>query len=65
MRGLKAKNLSAIVDFIYYGEVNISDTDITDFLAAANEFQLKGVVKTSNDSMIETMPTSVNTPRLG
>ncbi len=45
MRGMKAKDLIAIVDFIYYGEVSISDTDLSDFLAAANEFQLKGLTE--------------------
>ena len=43
MRGLKAKDLVAIVDFIYHGEANICQEDLDGFLALAEEFQLKGL----------------------
>lgn len=43
MRGLKAKDLTAIVDFIYHGEANILQDDLDDFLALAEELQLKGL----------------------
>ena len=43
MRGLKAKDLVAIVDFIYHGEANIYQEDLDEFLALAEELQLKGL----------------------
>ena len=43
MRGLKAKDLVAIVDFIYLGEANIIQEDLNGFLALAEELQLKGM----------------------
>ena len=43
MRGMKAKELEAIVDFIYYGEANIYQDDLDGFLALAEELQLKGL----------------------
>ena len=43
MRGLKAKDLMAIVDFIYHGEVEIEQEDLTHFLALGKELQLKGI----------------------
>ena len=43
MRGLKAKDLVAIVDFIYHGEANIYQEDLDGFLALAEELQLKGL----------------------
>ena len=43
MRGAKAKTLEAIVDFIYYGEANIYQDDLNDFLVLAEELQLKGL----------------------
>ena len=43
MRGLKAKELKAIVDFIYHGEAHIFQEDLDRFLALAEEFQLKGL----------------------
>jgi hypothetical protein len=55
MRGLKAKDLTAIVDFIYLGEANIYQEDLDSFLVLAEELQLKGLAesqdnKDSNDS---------------
>ena len=44
MRGLKSKDLLAIVDFIYYGETNVYENDLDGFLALAEELQLKGLV---------------------
>ena len=43
MRGMKTKDLVSIVDFIYHGEVNILQEDLADFLALADELQLKGL----------------------
>ena len=43
MRGLKAKDLVAIVDFIYHGEADIYQEDLDGFLAIAEELQLKGL----------------------
>ena len=43
MRGIKALELVAIVDFIYQGEANIYQEDLDGFLALADELQLKGL----------------------
>ena len=48
MRGLKTKDLEAIVDFIYQGEANIYQEDLDDFLALAEELQLKGLTGVNN-----------------
>ena len=54
MRGLKAKDLDAIVDFTYHGEANIFQEDLEGFLALAEEFQLKGLA-CSQDVISETV----------
>jgi hypothetical protein len=46
MRGLKAKELKAIVDFIYLGEANIYQEDLDAFLSISEELQLKGLSAT-------------------
>jgi hypothetical protein len=51
MRGLKAKDLTAIVDFIYFGEANVYQQDIDGFLALAEELQLKGLTGTDNKTI--------------
>ena len=43
MRGLKSKDLLAVVDFMYQGETNILQEDLDDFLALADELQLQGL----------------------
>ena len=48
MKGLKAKDLMAIVDFIYLGEANIYQDDLDGFLALAEELQLKGLSSSQN-----------------
>ena len=48
MRGMKAKDLEAIVDFIYHGETSIAQEDLNEFLALAEELQLKGLTGSQN-----------------
>ena len=43
MKGMKCDDLTAIVDFVYYGEVNIYQENLNSFLAIAEELQLKGL----------------------
>ena len=49
MRGLKAKDLEAIIDFIYQGEANIYQEDLETFLALAEELQLKGLAPSGDE----------------
>ena len=53
MRGLKAKDLDALVDFIYYGEANIYQEDLDTFLALAEELQLKGIAPSGDQSPVK------------
>ena len=48
MRGVRSKDLLAIVDFIYQGEANIYQEDLDGFLALAEELQLKGLYSTGD-----------------
>ena len=43
MRGLKLEDLLAIVDFLYYGEANIYQENLDNFLNIAEELELKGL----------------------
>ena len=43
MRGVQAKDLEALVDFIYLGEANILQENLGSFLAIAEELKLKGL----------------------
>merc|ERR1712055_277560 len=43
MRGVKAEDLVAMVDFFYYGEANVYQERLDSFLAVAEELKLKGL----------------------
>ena len=43
MRGIKYEDLTAIVDFLYYGEANVFQENLDAFLAIAEELKLKGL----------------------
>ena len=53
MRGLKADELSAMVDFLYYGEANLNQESLDVFLGLAEELKLKGLTGSSSDGIIE------------
>ena len=55
MRGIKGKDVEAILDFIYHGEANIFQEDLNDFLALAEELQIKGLIgiQIENEEPIE------------
>ena len=65
MRGLKAKDLVAIVDFIYHGEANIYQEDLDGFLALADELQLKGLAGSYNEypETVEQQPQTSKIPK--
>ena len=54
MRGIKAKNLVAIVDFICHGEANIEKDDLDGFLSLAEELQLNGLSGSDQETIYET-----------
>ena len=56
MRRLKAKDLAAVVDFIYFGEAKIFQDDLNSFLAVAEELQLRGISEPPERSPSQTVP---------
>ena len=44
LRGMKAHDLVAILDFLYQGEANVFQDNLDSFLAVAEELQLKGLM---------------------
>ena len=53
MRGMDADTLVAMVDFLYYGEANLTHENLDVFLGLAEELRLKGLTGLSNESNIE------------
>ena len=46
MRGLKAEDLVAMVDFLYFGEANVNQERLDAFLGLAEELKLRGLTLT-------------------
>jgi len=57
MKGIKRKSIEAILDFIYYGEVNVEEEDLNVFLTGAQDLGIKGL-----DNRDETEDESENQP---
>ena len=53
MRGMKATDLVAIVEFIYHGEASIFQEQLESFLALAEELELKGLSGNSEEVVSE------------
>ena len=49
MRGIKSEDLVALVDFFYYGETNIYQGNLDNFLKITKELQLKGLNETESE----------------
>ena len=64
MRGVKAEDLEAIVDFLYHGETNIYQENLDTFLIIAQELNLKGLSgKESNETKEDELENNTK-PRL-
>ena len=50
MRGIKSKDLIAVVDFIYLGEANVFQEQLEGFLSLAEEFELQGLNGNSEEA---------------
>ena len=47
MKGSKAEDLMAMIDFLYYGEANVNEENLNAFLGLAEELRLKGLTGSS------------------
>lgn len=45
LRGVSARDLSHVLDFMYHGEVNVAQDDLNSFLAVAEDLKIKGKFK--------------------
>merc|ERR1719341_1900555 len=43
LKGIKSSELKAVVDFMYQGEVDVSQDNLSQFLATAEDLKVKGL----------------------
>ena len=61
LRGIKSKDLVAILDFLYSGEANVDKENLDSFLAIAEELELKGFLGQNIDQTINPPFTTMET----
>ena len=65
IKGVRFSDLESLLDFMYYGEVNIAQENLNSFLSVAEELQVKGLTQSStksgNTNQTSTAPKSNNT----
>jgi len=49
LSGVKFSYLSSVLDFMYYGEVNVAQEELNSFLAVAEDLQIKGLSQTRSE----------------
>ena len=57
MRGIKAEELVAIVDFLYFGEANVKQESLDAFLGLAEELRLKGLTESNTKDQLRNKTT--------
>ena len=62
MRGIKSEDLSAMVDFMYFGETDIDQDNLEEFLRIAKEFNVKGLHSKEKDLKQESNLNSYTNP---
>jgi len=58
MRGVKSEDMMAIVDFLYYGEVEVFQENMSAFMAIADELKVRGLTgfDTESNEELDTNP---------
>jgi len=60
LHGIKNSEISAILNFIYYGEVNVAQEDLKSFLAVAEDLKIKGLTDQNESKSIDSSGTNSN-----
>lgn len=64
LKGIKHSDLTAVLNFMYHGEVNVAQEDLNSFLAVAEELKVKGLTQQQKpDSDDQNESTSVPSPK--
>ena len=50
LKGIKKADLVSVLDFMYFGEVNVAEAELTSFLSVAGDLQVKGLTQLNNSS---------------
>ena len=49
LKGVKYEEVKSVLDFMYYGEVNVAQEDLSSFLSVAKELEVKGLTQVDKE----------------
>ena len=64
LRGIKSVELTQILNFIYYGEVNVAQEDLKSFLVVAEDLKIKGLTEQKDTNILKETVSNVTTKPL-
>ena len=67
LKGVKYSDLQSVITFMYNGEVNVAQEDLSSFLAVAADLKVKGLTENQKPSFTANKysPTSISQPIVG
>ena len=57
LKGVKYEEVLSVLDFMYHGEVNVAQEDLSSFLAVAKELEVKGLTQEDSEEKSNTQST--------
>ena len=64
MKGIKYSNLESLLNFMYYGEVNIAQEELNSFLAVAEELKVKGLTQNQSQNSSQNQKSNNPAPKM-
>jgi len=65
LKGVKAVEMEAVMNFMYFGEVNVAQQDLNSFLAVAEELKIKGLTHNNSAKASQGFQTRAASPGPG
>ena len=53
LRGVKFKELSGLLNFMYHGQVSVAETDLNSFLTVAADLKIRGLTQPNTETSLE------------
>jgi len=54
LKGVKIEEITSVINFMYYGEVNVAQEDLNSFLAIAEDLKVKGLTQKDDENQKQT-----------
>jgi len=63
LKGVSYRDMEAVLNFMYHGEVNVAQDDLNSFLQVAEDLRVKGLTQNNSGTAIDTSKTTTSVPK--